>query len=116
MVLTTIQGHAIGGGAEAATIGLIAIAARIAAAMNGTVTLSSMPSGRVSAIALTISAAAIATSCGAPNTRAIPNAAAPPKTMNAANPPHDFVPFHGSGASGIRLPTTVENPSPNAIS
>src|SRR5438067_6646698 len=115
-VLTTIHGHAIGGGADSATIGLMAIAASTAAAMDGTVTLSSIPSGSVSAIALTISAAAMATSCGAPNTRAIPNAATPPKRMNAAKPPHDFAAFHGSGATGIRFPITVPNPSPNAIS
>src|SRR3954454_15522581 len=115
-VLTTIQGHAIGGGAEAVTIGLIAVACRIAAPMNGTVTLSSIPSGSVSAIAVTISAAAIATSCGAPNSRAIPDAAMPPKRMNAASPPHDFDAFHGSGATAIGFPITVANPSPNAIS
>ena len=56
-VLTTIHGHAIGGGAAEATIGLMAIAASTAAATNGTVTLSSIPSGSVSAIPLTISAA-----------------------------------------------------------
>src|SRR5438067_4227399 len=100
-VLTTIHGQEIGGGADRATIGLMAIAASTAAAMNGTVTLSSMPRGSVSAIALTISAAAMAMSCGAPNTRAMANAARPPKRMNAANPPHDFAVFHGSGATGI---------------
>src|SRR5437763_4737207 len=115
-VYTTIHGHAIGGGAAEATIGLMAIAASTAAATNGTVTLSSIPSGSVSAIALTTSAAAMATSCGAPNTRAIPNAARPPNRMKPAKPPHDFDGFHGNGASGIRWPITVPNPSPNAIS
>src|SRR5882757_8361879 len=94
-VLTMIHGHAIGGAADNPTIGLIAIAARMPAATNGTVTLSSMPSGSDSAMALTRTAAAMATSCGAPNRRAIANAAAPPNTMNAANPPHDLARFHG---------------------
>src|SRR2546425_13174801 len=78
-VLTMIHGQAIGGGAERPTIGLMAIAARTAAAMNGTVTLSSSPSGSDSTMALTSTAAAMATSCGAPNRRAMANAAGPPK-------------------------------------
>ena len=111
-----IHGQAIGGAEVTATSGLMAIAASTPAAMKGTVTLSSMPSGNDSAMALTSTATAMATSCGAPKSRAMANAAAPPKTINAANPPHDLARFHGSGASGRRRPTTVEDPSPNASS
>src|SRR5216684_4375706 len=115
-VLTMIHGQAIGGAEVTGTSGLMAIAASTPAAMKGTVTLSSIPSGNDSAMALTSTATATATSCGAPNSRVMANAAAPPKTMNAANPPHDLARFHGSGANGRRWPMTVENPSPNASS
>src|SRR5258708_6591759 len=109
------HGHGMVGNRAGAS-GAIPSVANAAAAAKGTVMLSSIPNGSVSAMAAAIVAAIIGNAMPAtpPNSAATPKLAAPPASTNASRPPQLLVGFHGSGASGMARPASVAVPSPNA--
>ena len=112
-----IHGHAIGGVPAKATIGLIAIAASTPAAMNGTVTLSSIPSGSDSAMALDEHGRGDGDILRrAENARDRERRRAAEHHERRRSRPTTWRGSTAAAPAACGWPITVENPSPNASS